>query len=76
MACPVLCVDRIFNDRRIQPKPVSLFTMIEGCFKCRPATASAATTSTTTATSGGSALVVFVGLGRLCFALRESCFQL
>lgn len=76
MTRPVFGVDRIINDRRIQPKPIAFFTMVEGRFKCRPATASAATTSTTTATSGGSALVVFVGLGRLCFALRESCFQL
>ena len=71
MSSPVFGVYGIINDRRVKPESVALFAMVEGRFKCRPATASTAATTTPAATAGLLPVPVFGGLGRLRFALGE-----
>lgn len=71
----MLGVNRVINNRRVEPKPITLFAVIEGRLECRPAAASATAATATATASGAIPVAFFTGFGRLSFALGERSFQ-
>ena len=70
MPGPVFGVDGVVDDRGIEPQPVTLFAVVEGCFERRTAAASAPAAATSAAATRGIALGVIASLGGFLFPIN------